>query len=52
MPLLNFGLLLAERGAPAFDYTNEDFEADVGTVRRFVVQKNEIELSSCPTQHP
>ena len=38
MPLLNFWLLLVERGVPVFDYTEEDFEADGGTVRRLVAQ--------------
>jgi len=42
MPLLNFWLLLVERGVPVFDYTEEDYKADVDTVRRFVAQKTEI----------
>jgi len=41
MPLLNFWLLLVERGVPVFDYTEEDFEADVDTVRRFVAHQAE-----------
>jgi predicted HTH domain antitoxin len=42
MPLLNFWLLLVERGVPVFDYTEEDFETDVETVRRLVAQKTGI----------
>ncbi len=41
MPLLNFWLLLVERDVPVFDYTDEDYEADVDTVRRLVAQKTE-----------
>ncbi len=43
MPLLNFWLLLVERGVPVFDYTEEDYEADVETVRRFVAQKTQTQ---------
>lgn len=42
MSLLNFWLLLVERGEPVFDYTDEDFEADVDTVWRFVAHQVEI----------
>jgi predicted HTH domain antitoxin len=41
MPPLNFWLLLVERGVPVFDYTEEDFEADVDTARRLMAQKTE-----------
>jgi len=36
MPLLNFWLLLNERGIPVFDYTEDDYAADLATVRRFL----------------
>jgi len=42
MPLLNFGLLSIERCVPVFEYTEEDYKADVDTVRRLMAQKTEL----------
>lgn len=43
IPLLNFWLLLNERGIPVFDYTEDDYEADLATVRRFSAKEAKIQ---------
>jgi len=39
LPLLSFWLLLNERGIPVFDYSEEEYEADLTTVRRFMAKE-------------
>ncbi len=39
MPLLNFWLLLNERGIPVFDYTEDDYAADLATVQRYLAKE-------------
>jgi len=42
MSLLNFWLLLSECGVPVFDYTADDYEADLATVQRVLAKEKKI----------
>jgi predicted HTH domain antitoxin len=37
---LNFWALLAERGLPVFNYTDEDYETDLHMARRFAAKQS------------
>lgn len=39
MPLLNFWLLLTENSIPVFDYTEEDYDADLATLQRVLAKE-------------
>ncbi len=43
MPLLNFWLLLNEHGIPVFDYTEDDYAADLATVQRYLAKETKTQ---------